>query len=216
MDTMQAQVRMLVALLTKRPITEATVMQIKSVDGYQRLEVVDGEWVGLHEERDEITTGEEHGWIETLLLLLLGQFVVANRLGRVYPGDVTFVLDGDPDDIRLMREPDVTFVRQANVTPTPGFIYRAPDLAVEIVSPSQSLETMVSKANEYFAHDTAQVWLVLPTVQQIQVYTPDGKMTAYRVGDTVPGGDLLPGFRLEVAAIFESGDKSMHGANYEI
>src|SRR5258705_422965 len=83
---------------------------------------------------------------------------VSRNLGRLYPGDVTFVLDGTPGDIRKMVEPDVAFVSIENVKPSKGFIYRAPDLAIEIKSPSQNDEEMRDKAAEYIQYGTKQVW----------------------------------------------------------
>lgn len=203
MNSVQEQVRTMVALLLKRPITEAIVIQVKSIEGYKHLEITDGEWVGIDQNVDEMTTGEEHGWIEFLLLLLLGNHVVANDLGRVYPGDVTFVLNGDAADIRIMREPDVAFVAKANVVSTKGFIYRAPDLAIEIVSPSQDRDETVAKAAAYFRYGTQQVWIVLPDAKAIEAHLPDETFIVYQMGDTLPGGELLPGFTLEVAAVFK-------------
>ena len=190
-------------LLATRPITEAISMEIKATPGYEHLEVVNGEWVGLGKGENEMTTGEEHGWIESLLLLLIGNHILANDLGRFYPGDVTFVLDGTPGNIRVQCEPDVAFIAKENVKPTQGFIYRAPDLAIEIVSPSQSYSEMTEKVDLYFKHGTKQVWLVLPDKKQIEVHFPDKKPEKYKVGQSVPGGDLLPAFTLDVAAVFE-------------
>lgn len=190
-------------LLGIRPITEAMAIEVLTTPGYEHLEIINGEWVGIGQEGDEVTTGEEHGWIESLLIVLIGGFVLANKLGRVYPGDVTFVLEGTPDDIRLMREPDVAFVAQTNVVPTKGFIYRAPDLAIEIISPSQSYSEMTDKIDEYFHYGSKQVWLVLPDKKQVEVHFPDRRPEKYRVGQTISGGDLLPGFTLDVGSIFE-------------
>jgi Uma2 family endonuclease len=139
-----------------------------------------------------------------LILLKVGGHVLENSLGRVYPGDVTFVLDGTPDDIRVQREPDVAFVSRKNVKPTKGYIYRAPDLAIEIVSPSQSYSEMTEKIDLYFRYGTKQVWLVLPDKKQIEVHFPDRKPEKYIVGQSVPGGEMLPGFSLEVSGLFEA------------
>ena len=204
MNTTLSEVRTIVALLMKRPITEEIAMQVKAIPGYEHLEIVDSQWVGFEAAEDEMTTGEEHGWIESLLILFLAGFVITNKLGRIYPGDVTYVLDGQPSGIRILREPDVSFVAEANVTPSKGFIYAAPDLAVEIVSPSQDYPEMLVKAEEYFHAGTKQVWIVLPDLQQIDVLTPDGKVSKNGISDTINGGDLLPGFTLNVADIFQS------------
>lgn len=198
------EVRTIVALLMKRPITEEIAMQVKSIPGYKHLEITNGEWVGLDKADDEMTTGEEHGWIETLLLHFFTGYALQHKAGRVYPGDVTFVLNGERSDLRITREPDVSFLAEANVTPTRGFIYRAPDLAVEIISPSQDYDEMIEKRDEYFQYGTKQVWIVLPNLKQIEVHLPDGTSKTYRLGQTIPGGDLLPGFTLDVSAIFST------------
>lgn len=191
-------------LLAVRPITEVIAAEVLATPGYEHLEIVNGEWVGLDKNKEEMTTGEEHGWIEALLIVLIGGYVVKHKLGRVYPGDVTFVLDGQPGDIRRMCEPDVAFVSLENVTPTQGFIFRAPDLAIEIISPSQTYSAMTDKIDDYFRSGTRQVWLVLPDKKQVEVHFPDKKPEKYRIGQSIPGGDLLPGFTLEVAQVFEA------------
>lgn len=199
---MISQVKAIVSLLMKRPITEEIAMQVAEIPGYKKLEIVDGNWT-LDEVDDDVTTGEEHGWIESLLIMLIGSYVLANKLGRVYPGDVAYVLRGDPLDIQRQREPDVSFVKQDRVTPSRGFIYGAPDLAIEIVSPTQDEPEMIDKANEYFRYGTEVVWLVYPRERLIDVRTPVSAIK-YGMGDTISGGDLLPGFSLSVAQVFES------------
>lgn len=201
---MLAEVRTIISLLMKRPITEETAIQVKAIPGYEHLEIADGQWVGFESAEDEMTTGEEHGWIESLLIVFLAGFAIAHKLGRVYPGDVTYVLDGQPSGIRALREPDVSFVSEANVTPTKGFVYGTPDLAIEIVSPSQGYPEMLLKAEEYFHAGAKQVWVVLPDLQQIDVLTPEGKVSKNGVSDTISGGALLPGFTLKVADIFQA------------
>ncbi|MBZ0276873.1 MAG: Uma2 family endonuclease [Anaerolineae bacterium] len=196
------QVRDMVLLLLKRPISEVVAMQIEMADDFKHLEIVDGSWVlDTLAYEDDYMTGEEHGRIEFQLILRLGNYVEGHDLGSVYPGDVDFVLDGTPEDIRLKRKPDVAFVAKARVRKSKGYVYGAPDLAVEIVSPSQSRLEMVQKANEYLLHGAAQVWLVFPAQKRIEVHTADEAAVVYNVGDTLSGGDLLPGFALAVADI---------------
>ena len=199
---MLEQVHSIVTLLLKRPITQDIALRVGAFDEFNHLEVVNGEWVGLEGLPEEMT-GEEHGHIEFKFILALGNHVVENKLGRLYPGDVDFVLDGEPDDIRLKREADVAFVQTERVQKTTGYFYGAPDLAIEIVSPTQYRPEMLSKAAEYLQHGTQEVWLVFPREQQIEVHRPDRAPKIYGVGDTIPGGDLLPGFELAVAAVFD-------------
>lgn len=197
------QVRDIVRLLMKRPITEEIALEIKAVKGFEHLEIMGGDWVGLDKEWDEMTTGEEHGSIEFLLLFYIGGHVLAHQLGRVYPGDVTFVLDGEPGNIIESREADVGFVAESNVQSTQGFIFCAPDLAIEIVSPSQSEDEMRAKAKLYLRYGTKQSWVVIPDTRQIEVHLPDDAVKVYNMGDVIPGGDVLPGFTLKVDDVFK-------------
>ncbi|MCL4250242.1 MAG: Uma2 family endonuclease [Anaerolineae bacterium] len=201
-DTMQVQkeVRTIIALLMKRPITETVAMEVETHEGFEHLEIVDGQWVGFDE--DEYMAGEEHGRIEFKLLLSLGNHVQQQHLGMVYPGDTVFVLRGSPDDIQLKRRPDLAFVSRARVKPSKGYIYAAPDLAVEIISPSDTPKEIYKKLSDYFAYGTQQVWLVYPVEQKVIVHEIDGTATTYHVGQSIPGGDLLPGFMLDLSALF--------------
>ncbi len=196
------EVKTIVRLLMIRPITEAVALQINSTEGFEYLEIEDGAWVGFDE--DEYMSGEEHGWLETLILNALTNWVLAHRNGRVYLGDTSFVMDGTPDDIRLKRRPDVAFMRGEHVKPTKGYIYAAPDLAVEVISPSERPAQIRKKLHEYLEHGVQQVWQVYPDTQEIVVHFPDGTARTYRVGDMLTGGELLPDFELDVAALFES------------
>lgn len=198
----QRTVREIVSLLMQRPITEAIAMQVAQCEGFKHLEIANGNWV--LDEQDPYMTGEEHAWIEALILHALIGWALANQAGRVYPGDMDFVLEGTPDHIHIKRQPDVAYVSNARVQATSGYYYGAPDLVVEIVSPSQSRPEMVQKANEYLRYGSLQVWLVFPNRREIEVHTAEGLPTVYAAGQTLSGGDLLPGFALDVAAVFES------------
>lgn len=178
-----------------KPITEAMMQELEAND-YIRYEVINGELVEL------AMTGEEHSWIELKILLALGNFVAGKNLGRVYPGDTDFVLKGEPKNIEIQRKPDASFVKTEHVTPTKGFIYRAPDLAVEIISPSQSYTEIRNKVNEYFNYGTQQVWIVIPSSKTIEVFTAQNTFNTFTIDDTIDGGDLLPDFSLSVAQIF--------------
>jgi Uma2 family endonuclease len=197
----QKEVREIVFLLMKRPITEEIALRVEAIEGFEHLEIVDGEWVGF--DKDETVGGEEHGYIEFKILLQLSNHVEQHRLGRVYPGDTTFVLDGQPADIGLQRRPDVAFVAAQNVRPSKGYYYGVPDLAVEIISPSERPAEIRKKLRQYLTHGVQQVWQVFPDASEIIVNFPDSTSKTYRLGDLLPGGDLLPDFSLDVAAIFD-------------
>ncbi|MEO1644498.1 MAG: Uma2 family endonuclease [Chloroflexota bacterium] len=196
-----AHAREVVTLLMKRPITEEIAMQIGDMDGFKNLEIANGEWIGF--EQDDYMTGEQHGWLESKILVALATHVLANKLGRVYPGDMDFVLSGNKETLEDKRQPDVSFVSTARLQKTSGYFYGAPDLAVEIVSPTQFRPEFVEKANLYMKYGTQIVWLVFPKKQTIEVHTPDAIPVVYKHDDTLLGGDLLPDFELSVKGIFE-------------
>jgi len=146
---------------TQPPITEADLITVLTQEQYSHLEVVDGVWVGG---KESPMTGEEHGAIAMQLATLLNLHVRQHNLGRVYPADLIYVLNGDEDDIRVVRKPDISFVTAERVKTYDRSkpYYQAPDLAIEIVSPSETIETTRAKLNNYLAYGTQQVWVVYP------------------------------------------------------
>ncbi|MCC6612079.1 MAG: Uma2 family endonuclease [Anaerolineae bacterium] len=197
---LQKEVREIVTLLMKRPITEAIALDVETHAGFEHLEIEGGQWVGFDE--DETMAGEEHGRIEFRLLLRLGNHVELHKLGNVYPGDTVFVLHGSPEDIQIKRRPDLAFVSRGRVKPTKGYIYAAPDIAVEIISPTERPTDIRQKLREYLDYGVQQVWQVFPESQEIQIHLPDGTARTYRAGEVIDGGDLLLGFQLDVATVF--------------
>jgi len=137
---------------------------------------------------------------------LLGSFVRANRLGRVAP-EMLFRINpaGSPQ-----RCPDVAFVsyarwpRDRKVDSRNGWDV-VPELAVEVISPSNTACEVIEKIGDYFGAGVLRVWIVYPSVRQVYVYESPKKVTILGDGDDLDGGDLLPGFRLSLAELFEDG-----------
>jgi Uma2 family endonuclease len=92
-----------------------------------------------------------------------------------------------------------------------GFFQIAPDLAVEVVSPSDSVTAVQRKAARYLALGVREVWIIYPSEGRADVCRPDpsGKNTMrvkqLNKGDAFDGGDLLPNFRLLLATLFDVG-----------
>ena len=155
--------------------------------------------------------GEAHGWIAGNVFGPLWWFVREHRLGRVYSTEAGFVLARDPDTVRA---PDVAFVSaerlDAEVRRGPYF-ERAPDLAVEVVSPSNRQRELRAKIRELLAAGSRAVWVIDPSSRTVTVHRPDpapGPVPGRRPEiltetDTVDGGPAVPGFRLPVREIFE-------------
>jgi Uma2 family endonuclease len=146
--------------------------------------------------------GGEHGVLTSFLTIEVGMFARSHGLGRVYAADTGFMLASDPDTVLA---PDVSFVslaRQAGSRSPRGFIPGAPDLAVEVRSPGQTLPELGRKASAYLAAGCRLVWLVDPAPRQVLVHQPGVAPLAVTEGETLSGGDVLPGFSLELARLF--------------
>ncbi len=166
-------------------------------------EIVDGQWIQAEE--DDMA-GELYGAIATNLILALGTYVKAHQLGRVYPADTTYILSEDEQGVQLMRLPDVSFVA-ANRVKTENrqsYYQLAPDLAIEIISPSERAVDIPAQLRDYLHAGVRQVWQVYADTQEVMVYLPDGTVRTYDAGQVIPGADVLPGFELPVEAIFEA------------
>lgn len=187
---------------TKQPIREDELLSIYAQEAYRHFEVVNGSWIGA---KEQPMTGEEHGAIAAALQFILYEFVRRYGLGRVYPADLIYVLSGDASDIRTVRKPDVSFVSTAKLKQDNRDkpYYQAPDLAIEIVSPSESVADTRAKLNDYLQYGTQQVWVVYPKTKQVEIYLPDGTSQTYNANDTLKGGALLPNFSVKVADIFD-------------
>jgi Uma2 family endonuclease len=142
--------------------------------------------------------------ITSLLTESLGSFVRAHQLGRTF-GEMLFVLDGDR---KLQRRPDVAFVSyqtwpQGRPIPRTNAWEVVPELAVEVVSPTNFAEEVVGRVLEFFHAGVREVWVVYPGPRQVYVYRSPTAIQVLTRADAIDGAPLLPGFKLPVAALFE-------------
>ena len=159
------------------------------VEGY---EYVKGELVPMP------GTSREHGEISANVLGHLFPHVRENQLGRLYTASTTFQV-GE----RVMK-PDVAFVSTERLTgeKKKGFPI-PPDLAVEVVSPSDVLSRVVEKAFNYLAAGTRLVWVIEPTAKTVTVYRSETDITFLLRDDTLTGENVVEGFSCPVAQLFE-------------
>jgi Uma2 family endonuclease len=86
----------------------------------------------------------------------------------------------------------------------PSEVQGAPDLAVEVKSPTDSKPDMRQKAEDYPRFGTLMVWLVFPDDLEVEIYVPDKDVQTVKIDGTLDGGAVLPGFTLAVREIFGS------------
>ncbi len=144
-----------------------------------------------------------HGILQLYIGMLLFQFLSRTRLGRVR---TEWRCIFGPPGRRRAFVPDVVYASFERLPPVDAtvqaYLETAPDLAVEILSPHESAARFASKLRFYLLHGVRLVWVVDPLAQTITVYTPgQADERVLRVGDTLAGADVLPGFSASVADI---------------
>jgi Uma2 family endonuclease len=168
---------------------------ITSKTRFNRLcELVDGVLV-------EKPVGYYEARLAAVLIYFLEQFLNKHDLGIVLPGDG--MVRVRPRRVRL---PDVSFFSWDHfpdrILPPGAILGLSPDLAVEVLSPSNTRAEMLLKRREYFAGGTRLVWEVDPEERTVHVYSTPRRSTLLRDGDTLDGGDVLPGFTLSIRRLF--------------
>ena len=174
--------------------TEEDVIAIEAK--HNRLcELVDGTLV-------EKTMGLFESRIAAVLIMILGEFVEDHDLGIVYATDATMrILPG------IVRMPDVSFVswkrlpgRELPMEAIPDLV---PNLAIEVLSVSNTPKEMKRKLREYFEAGVEQVWFVDGEAETFEVFKNPTKSRMYADTQIVKGGKVLPGFELSVEAFFK-------------
>ena len=162
----------------------------------KRTELVRGDLVVM------APAGGRHGHIAHRLSLFIGNHVLEGNLGRVFAAETGFLLTRDPDTVRA---PDVAFVaagRLAEGELPPGFLQMAPDLAVEVVSPSDSPAAVRSKVQDWLEAGTRLVWVVYPDSRSVTVHNQTGQPEELSETDVLSGAPALPEFSVAVRDLF--------------
>lgn len=148
-----------------------------------------------------------HGYLELEFGAALREFVKPRGLGRVYVGKTGFDLTLPGELVETILGADAAYLRTERVPPDDHpddqYIAGPPDLVVEIASPSQYRPEMGAKAWLWLQRGARLVWVVWPQRRQIDVWTPGHDTpTTLAMGDTLDGGDILPGFAVALTTLF--------------
>lgn len=132
--------------------------------------------------------------------MYIGIWARETRLGYVTGADGSYAISDDNEFI-----PDVGYISKERLPDIPSRGAPVPpDLAVEVKSPNDRVRAMRRKTEKYLERGTKLVWLVFPDEQIVEVYATDADVQVFKIGDTLTGGDVLPGFTLVVKDIFEA------------
>ncbi|MGI8477145.1 MAG: Uma2 family endonuclease [Thermomicrobiales bacterium] len=171
-----------------------TVDEFMAIDEPGRFDLIDG----------EVRVSPalfRHGEISGAFTGLLWSFVTPRKLGRILTSEAGFHLKGHPPTVLC---PDVAFVRMER-RPDPGqreFFQGPPDLAIEVVSPSESGPMVARKVRLYLDAGCPLVWCAYSEHRTVVVHAPEVPPRTLREGDMLDGGDVLPGLLISVADIF--------------
>ncbi len=180
---------------TSSPMTATELLNLPRAG--LRYELVKGELLEMS------PTGSRHGRIAMRLGALLEQYARQQKLGVVYAAETGFKLQENPDTVRAA---DAAFVAQERIPPEgepEGYWAIAPDLVVEVVSPSDSALLVQAKVTDWLEAGCRLVWVVYPDTRTVTEYRSLKEAQVLRVDQNLTGGDVLPGFSCAIAEILE-------------
>jgi Uma2 family endonuclease len=145
--------------------------------------------------------GGRHGDVAGIIAGLLFAYARGKNAGRVLIAEAGFLLRRNPDTVRA---PDVMFVSNERLPDgvPEGFLPIPPDLAVEIVSPTDKFSDITAKAEEYAAAGVRMVWVVDPQTRRAYVFRPGQAVRSLVETQSLPGEEVLPGFELPLKELF--------------
>jgi Uma2 family endonuclease len=142
-----------------------------------------------------------HGRTGAWLGGILQSYIRSHLLGDVFAASAGFRLAED-----LLLSPDIAFVSRSRIKKLAPrldkFFPGAPDLVVEVLSPSDRMTQINRKLEHYFEHGTKLAWLVNWQKEQVHIYTDEGMESLTDLDDILHGAPVLPGFKCKLRRLF--------------
>lgn len=177
-----------------KPVTAEDLLDTPD-DGLRR-ELVRGEM------RVMAPAGNVHGRIAVNVTWSLADHAKSEDLGSVFAAETGFKISGDPDTVRA---PDVAFIRRERldaVGEVEGYWPGAPDLVVEVVSPTDRFAELEEKVVDWLAAGSRMVLVVNPRARTVTVRTSEKEARILSDEEALDGGEVVPGWTLPIADVF--------------
>ena len=179
---------------TLKPITAAEFAMMPDCD--ERLELVNGELAEMPP-----TTSPSHGMTQGKAANVLERFAARAWDGEVFV-ETGFLISQNPDTVRA---PDAAFVSADRLPdgdlPRAYFPF-APDIAVEVISPSETLSDARERALMWLDAGSALVWTLFPESRSVTAYRSDGEIISLGEDDVLDAAPVLDGFSVKASALF--------------
>ncbi len=175
--------------------TQITTAEQLLVANLPQCELIGGEIVMMS------PAGFNHGRFASKIVAALENHVAGRGLGIVTTAEAGFQIARDPDTVRV---PDVAFVRADRIPSggVKGFFQGAPDLAVEVISPTDRASEVAAKVQTWLQAGSSMVWVVDPENRTVTVHRSRREITVLTASDILPDGEALPEFSMPVGLIF--------------
>lgn len=172
-----------------------TVAEFEATCEDERVELIDGVVIPM------TPASNESGRVTAVITIRLGMFVLPRQLGNILAAETGFVIFADRQTVLA---PDVAFVRAGREPQSEArwhFARLAPDLVVEVLSPSDRARDMTAKVALYQGAGVPLIWVVDPRAVTVTVHALGQPPLTLTATDTLNGGDVLPEFQIVVAEL---------------
>lgn len=171
--------------------------ELMSLPDGNRYELINGELVDMG------NSGALHGYVCSILVMALMNYILPRKLGIILDSSTAFTMQNGNK-----RSPDISFVSKANLQGfeqlPDGFLAGAPDLAIEVLSPNNTIAEIHQKLVEYFENGSRLVWVINLKQHYVLVYRsaqePDRLL---KQSDMLDGEDVIAGFTMPLSELFQ-------------
>jgi Uma2 family endonuclease len=168
-------------------------LELPEPDNGSRYELSGGELIEVG------VTGHKHSKIQRTLDTAFTFFLKDSPIGELYPNTGFRLAE------RTYRAPDLTFLQTAKIPPVGDTSLTVPpDLAIEIISPTDDWSAIIKKVREYQQAEVPLIWLIDPYMPCVMLFhQKDTYPTILKLDDELDGEDVVKGFKLIVSALFD-------------